>query len=83
VQPHWLAQPKTIRRLWVGLGLVLALTLIGEPLVETHPHFAVDSLPGFNAIYGFLTCAAMIVLAKAIGFVLKRPETYYSDRTDD
>jgi hypothetical protein len=34
---------------------------------------------GFGALYGFLACAALILLAKGIGLVLKRPDTYYDD----
>lgn len=53
--------------------------MLAELLIETHPHFAVERLFGFNALYGFLACAALIVIAKVLGFVLKRRDTYYDD----
>ena len=34
---------------------------------------------GFHAWYGFLTCAAMIVFAKCLGLLIKRPDTYYGE----
>jgi hypothetical protein len=65
--------------LWKIFIAVLVLTLVAEPLVEWHPHFAVERLPGFNAVYGFVACAALILVAKAIGLLVKRPDTYYDD----
>lgn len=76
---HWLVRPSTIRRLWQGFVAVLALTVLGELAIEAHPHFAVERLFGFNALYGLLACAVLILVAKGIGLVLKRPDTYYDD----
>jgi hypothetical protein len=76
---HWLARPRTVRRLWQAFIAVLALTLLAELAIEAHPHFAVGGLFGFNALYGFLACAVLILVAKGIGLVVKRPDTYYDD----
>jgi hypothetical protein len=76
---HWLVQPETIRRLWQwGLGVLAVVTLLDLAIAAT-PHFGVDGTFGFYAWYGLVTCAAMIVFAKALGFFLKRPDTYYGD----
>lgn len=75
----WLSRPETIRRLWQGFAVVLALTVLAELRVSHEGHFAVERLFGFNAAYGFLACAVLILIAKAIGIVLKRPEAYYDD----
>jgi len=69
----------SIRTLWIIFIAVLALTVVAQPFVEWHPHFAVESLFGFNALYGFLACAALILVAKAIGLLVKRPEDYYDE----
>ena len=68
-----------IRTLWIIFVLALALTVLVQPFVDWHPHFAVEHLFAFNAIYGFLACAALILVAKAIGFLVKRPEDYYDE----
>ncbi len=69
----------SIRTLWIVFIAVLALTVAAQPFVEWHPHFAVEDLFGFNALYGFLACAALILVAKAIGLLVKRPEDYYDE----
>ncbi len=76
-KPHWLDQPRNIKLLWRGFLVVLLLTVLAEFLVPMHPHFAVESIFGFNAWYGFLVCALMIVIAKGLALLLKRPDTYY------
>lgn len=88
-QDHWLARPATIRKLWWIFAGVLAATVLAQLFVEVHGHFVVDGWLGFNAAYGFLTCVAMVVFAKFLGFLLKRPVDYYdveprlSPDTDD
>jgi hypothetical protein len=42
-------------------------------------HFAIEHLFGFYAVYGFVACAALIVGAKLLGFLIKRDERYYDD----
>jgi hypothetical protein len=76
---HWLARPRTLRRLWQIFIAVLALTVLAQLAIEAQPHFAVESMFGFNALYGFLACAALILIARGLGFVLKRRDTYYDD----
>lgn len=83
-QDHWLDNPKNVRKLWHGFLLTLALTVIIGTLVDLHPHFAIESWPGFYAAYGFFTCLLMIVVAKTLGLLLKRPDSYYDqDKRDE
>ena len=77
-RPHWLDDPRNVRRLWRGFVAVLALTVLAEVFVPLHPHFGVEGWFGFNAWYGFGVCALMIVGAKALALVLKRRDTYYA-----
>jgi hypothetical protein len=81
-QVHWLMRPTTRRWLWrIGFGL-LGLTLLAQVFVHLHPRFGIDGWFGFHAIYGFLSCVAMVAVAKLIGLLLKRPDTYYEDDDD-
>lgn len=79
---HWLDDPRNVRMLARGALAVLALTVLAELAITLHPHFEVDALFGFHALYGFLACAAMIIVAKLLGALLKRPDTYYEVRDD-
>lgn len=76
---HWLVRPSTIRGLWWGAVVVLAALVALDLVVDHHPHFGVDGSFGFGAWYGFGACVVLVLLAKALGLLLKRPDTYYDD----
>lgn len=78
---HWLDRPSSIPKLWVGFVVVLSITVVAEFFVSLHPHFDVENFPAFNALYGFLTCILMIIVAKGLAIFLKRPDTYYREQS--
>lgn len=80
---HWLVRPESIRRLWIGFAIVLGATVLIEILVPIKGYFAIDDLFGFGALFGFLSCVAMVIVAKVLGFFIKRDETYYTKEADD
>lgn len=79
MEDHWLARDSTIRLLWRVFIAVLVLIVLAEFVVDLHPHFAMEQLFGFGAWYGFGACAALIVFAKVLGVLLKRPDPYYRE----
>jgi len=76
---HWLVRPKTIRLLWRIFAVVLAGLVALQLLIKVKGYFGIDGWFGFGAAYGFLACLAMVLVAKGLGLVLKRPEDYYPD----
>ncbi len=82
-QDAWLARPSSIRLLWRIFWAVLALTVAAQFLIKVKGYFGVDGWFGFGAAYGFLSCLAMVLVAKALGYLLKRDESYYRVEDDD
>ena len=80
---HFLTRPRTIRRLWWGLSVVLALTVLAQGAFYVKGYFTVDGWFGFGAVYGFACCVLMVLGAKALGTVLKRPQDFYREPSDD
>lgn len=72
-----LGKPGNIRRLWLIFVLTLAASVLAQFAVDMHPHFELDGWFGFNAAFGFLSCVAMVLFAKVLGFLLKRKDDYY------
>jgi Na+/proline symporter len=79
---HWLARPTTIKLLWRVFAAVLALTVLAQLLIGVKGYFGVDGWFAFGAVFGFLSCLAMVLVAKGLGFVLKRDEDYYGTGDD-
>jgi hypothetical protein len=79
----WLARPSTIRLLWRVFAVILAVSVGVQVLFSVKGYFKIDGWLGFGAIFGFLSCLAMVLVAKLLGVFLKRPENYYKGRNDD
>jgi len=80
---HWLTRPSTIRLLWALFAMVLALLVIAQAFVYVKGYFGIDGWFAFGAGFGFLSCLIMVLLAKVLGWILKRPEDYYEGSDDD
>ena len=78
-----LTRPETIRKLWWALWIVLALTVAAQLVVYVKGYFTVDGWFGFGAVFGFGSCLLMVLFAKALGTVLKRPDDYYAEDDED
>ncbi|MEM7610399.1 MAG: hypothetical protein AAF270_01895 [Pseudomonadota bacterium] len=80
---HWLVRPTTIKLLWRVFAVVLALLVAAQAVIKVKGYFDVDGWFGFGAAFGFLSCLAMVLVAKGLGFLLKRPENYYQSGDGD
>jgi sterol desaturase/sphingolipid hydroxylase (fatty acid hydroxylase superfamily) len=80
---YWLARPGTIKLLWRIFIVVLVALVLAQAIIYVKGYFGVDGWFGFGAGFGFLSCLLMVVFAKGLGYVLKRPEDYYERGSDD
>lgn len=78
----WLSRPTTIRRLWLAFAAILLVSVLAQALVHMHAYFEVDGWFGFNAAFGFLSCVGMVLFAKLLGLLLKRPDDYYDRESE-
>lgn len=74
---HWLLRPETIRKLRITMIIILAASVLLQVFMPVHGHFGIDENFAFGAWFGLTACMAMIVLAKLLGMLLKRPDDYY------
>ena len=77
MKQHWLVRPGTIRTLWIIFLCILALAVLASLFTNVHAWFRLDGPFAFNAWYGFVTCIGMILIAKLIGRLLHRKDSYY------
>ena len=80
---HWLVREGTVRWLWRAFLGVLAVTVLLQLVVKVKGYFALDDWFAFGAVFGFLSCVVMVVVAKGLGYVLKRSESYYEAEHGD
>ncbi|MCF8119810.1 MAG: hypothetical protein K9L83_06350 [Deltaproteobacteria bacterium] len=70
--------PRNVKRLLrIFYGSLLVLLMV-ELFVHKHPHFAWEAWPEFYAVFGFVACVVLVVVAKYIlRPLVKRREDYY------
>ncbi|MEQ8321450.1 MAG: hypothetical protein RH946_14370 [Rhodospirillales bacterium] len=74
---YWLDDPRNVRKIIIALIVVCAGLLIVDVLYEKHPHFAAEEWFGFYAIFGFVMCVGLVLVAKLMRVFLMRDEEYY------
>ena len=79
----WLVRPSSIRLLWRIFWAVLALTVVAHAVIDVKGYFGIDGWYGFGAVFGFLACVLMVVVAKGLGLLLKRDQDYYREQDHD
>jgi len=59
---------------------IIISCILGFYFRNEHPHFIWQKIPVFDAIFGFVGCAVVIVIAKTLGHIwLQKEEDYYDD----
>lgn len=79
MKQNWFYRESSIKKLWIGAIVILALTVLAEIVIALHPHFEIEALFGFHALFGFLSCIAIVVFAKLLGILIKRKDDYYDE----
>lgn len=60
---------------FISIGIFV---LLGFLVVPEHPHFFWEKIPAFDALFGFLGCIIIVLIAKTLGhFWLQKDEDYY------
>jgi len=79
----WVDKPGSANKIFWGLAVVCLLTFLLDFTFEHHGHFAMENIPGFYAVYGFVMFTGLILAAKTLRVLIKRPEDYYGDKAVD
>jgi len=53
--------------------------VVPDFFTHRHAYFGFDGFFGFYALLGFVSCAALILISKLVGLVLKVKENYYDE----
>ncbi len=74
---YWLDRKENVTKVYWGVWGLCALLFLVEPLVHKHGDFSFENLFGFHGWFGFVACVGLVLAAKLLRVVLKRPEDYY------
>ena len=74
---YLLDNPQNVKRLLYFLYGCCALLFILDFVIPRHTTHSWENLWGFYAIFGFVACVILVLVAKWMRIFLMRPEDYY------
>jgi hypothetical protein len=74
---HIFDKPRNVSLLLRCLYAICALLFILDFFLHRHVTHDWESLPGFYAIFGFVACVTLVLVANQMRKLLKRKEDYY------
>lgn len=83
--PGWFDRPENVRKILFGLFGACAFFVLIDVVFwltgfDKHPYFRWEQWPGFYAVYGFVACVVLVLIAKhVLRPLVMRSEDYYDD----
>ena len=77
MKQNWFYIKSSIKKLYISALMILVVVFFVEYFIVLHPHFSIEKIFGFHAVFGFLSCVGLIIFAKLLGFLVKRKDDYY------
>ena len=74
---YWLDRPENVRKVYLAVWGVCILLLAVELLLHKHTEVPVEKWFGFHGFFGFVACIGLVLTAKGLRRLVRRPEDYY------
>ncbi len=75
----WFDKPENVRKLLRVFYVICGLLVLVDFIVHRHVYHDWENIPAFYAIYGFVGCVVLVLIAKEMRKFLMRGEDYYDE----
>ncbi len=76
---YFFDKPENVTRVLRIFYAICALLLMADFVIHRHISVDWERIPAFYALYGFVACVLLVVLAKLMRKLVMRKEEYYDD----
>lgn len=76
---HIFDKPKNVKKLLNGFYVVCILLVVADFIIHRHTTMEWEKIPAFYALYGFVACVLLVVIAKKMRALVMRKEDYYDE----
>lgn len=77
--PGFFDKQENIQKMLKVFYVICALLVIADFIVHRHIYHDWENIPAFYAIYGFVGCVVLVLVAREMRKVLMRGEDYYDE----
>lgn len=70
-------KPENISKILKVFYAICILLVVADFIVHRHIYHDWENIPAFYAVYGFVGCVVLVLIAKAMRKVLMKEEDYY------
>ena len=75
----WFDKPENIKKMLKVFYVICGLLVLVDFLVHRHIYHDWENIPVFYAIYGFIGCVVLVIIAAEMRKFLMRGEDYYDE----
>ena len=75
---HVFDDPRNVSRLLRVFYVLCAVVLVADFVVHRHISVGWEEIPAFYALYGFVACVVLVLIAKEMRKAVMRKEDYYN-----
>ena len=79
---YYFDKPENVQKVLRVFYVICGLLVAADFVIHRHVYHAWENLPAFYAIYGFVACVVLVLLAVQMRKGLMRGEDYYEDSGD-
>jgi hypothetical protein len=76
-------KPRNIKIIMYTFYALCIVLVALEFVVHRHIYLSFEKIPAFYALYGFVACVVLVVIAKLMRHAVMRDEHYYDKRLDE
>ena len=76
---YWLDNKDNINKILYGFYAICGLLFAADFIIHRHIYHSWEKLPGFYAVFGFVACVILVLIATQMRKVLMRDENYYEN----
>ncbi len=75
----WFDKPENIKKMLNVFYVICGLLVLVDFMVHRHIYHDWENIPAFYAIYGFIGCVVLVLIATEMRKYLMRGEDYYDE----
>ncbi len=77
---YYFDKPENVSFVLRIFYVICGLLVTAEIIIHRHTIHSLESIFGFYALYGFVACVALVLIATQMRKVLMRDEDYYDNK---